>query len=98
MALLQIGAHQLRELGDALGSLGFGCGGRAKLLTDVCLHDFGHEAVDGTTDGSDLLQHRSTVGIGVECANKGITLTTYAAHTRQHAFFFQHGMWHESSP
>src|SRR5690606_15691740 len=65
-----------------------------ELLAQVRLEHLAHQPVDRTADRRDLLQHRRTVGTGLERALEPLALAADAADAGEDLLFFRGAMWH----
>ena len=54
----------------------------------------GHQSIDGTANGRDLLKNRATIGTFLERALECVDLTFDAADAGQNALFLFCGVWH----
>jgi hypothetical protein len=74
--LLEVSADGVDQLARGAGPVGIALSrGIYDVDTDVVLHDLGHEAVDGTSDGRDQLQHLRAPGLRLDGALEGLDLT-----------------------
>src|SRR5690606_15140118 len=92
--LFQVRADQRAHVAHAFGALFVGGGGLAEFLAQMGLHHLGHQAVDRTTDGGDLLQHRPAGAAGFQRTAQRIALAADAAHAGQDLLLFFGGVRH----
>ena len=71
MALLEVGAD---DFDHVLGGFGGGFRFARHVMEDVVLHEFAHEAVDGSTGSGEALQDIGAVGIFLESVEHGFQL------------------------
>lgn len=79
LTLAQIGAQHAHHLIEIILTLRGTHVGSAQMIAQMPFEHFRHQAVDGATNGGNLLQHRHAVVIVLQPLHQGLHLALNAA-------------------